>query len=87
MQSYISKGFIADNKSIYNEIKKLEPGSWLHFKKYNDIDIIRYWSLNSKIINPDIQGLKYFDAKVLLEQLLHESVRLRLISDVPFGVF
>ncbi|NWF75464.1 MAG: asparagine synthase (glutamine-hydrolyzing) [Nitrospirae bacterium] len=81
---YFSLGYIPQSMSIFKKIKKLLPGHYLQFKN-NNISIERYWSL------PNInQKILLKDENDLVDQLyvmINEAVKLRLISDVPLGIF
>ena len=82
--SFLHLGFIPKKKSIYNEIIKIENGSFLEYNKGN-LNQKYFWksveNINSKVIND-------FDkAKNTLNNLLFDSVKKRLISDVPIGTF
>ena len=69
------------------DVYKLEPGSILVYK-HGEIQTSKYWDLveryHTMMADP---VLKYSDAKEGLKDRLRESVRLRLISDVPLGSF
>ncbi len=63
--------------TLFQGISKLEAGSYATFQK-GGLDIIRYWGINSQEIkNP----------KEELDKLMHDSIKLRLQSDVNWGVF
>lgn len=67
--------------TLFKSIKKLPPAHTLIFKN-NEIKFNKYWDLNFSKENDN--------ESVLTDQiynLLKESVRLRLISDVPLGAF
>src|SRR5262249_44136734 len=69
-------------KSIWRGAKKLPAGCYLVFDGRR-LDVRRYWDLPEFATNRD-------DPERLAEQiweLLLDSVRLRLISDVPLGAF
>ena len=75
-------GWVADHRSIFKGISKLPPATILEWK---DGSIVQrqYWSL------PDIDEasrITFEEAVEETERLLVESVKLRLISDVPAGV-
>ncbi|MCP4270024.1 MAG: asparagine synthase (glutamine-hydrolyzing) [Candidatus Brocadiaceae bacterium] len=80
---YFMLGYIPRELCIFKNIKKLLPGHYLLFKD-GDITTHCYWNLpvqNTSIIKSEEE---YIDE---LLELLNESVRIRLISDVPLGVF
>src|ERR1019366_6644163 len=69
--------------TIYARAKKLPPG---HTLTYQDGKVVveRYWDLplGKKPATTDIK-----EAQALIVDKLKESVRLRMISDVPLGAF
>ena len=83
-RQYLRYLYVPAPYSIYNEIKKLEPG---HYFNYQDstLTISKYWDpvehvgLNSSLSEEEIlQQLEY---------LLDSSVRYRMIADVELGSF
>ena len=79
---YISVGYVPGKLTLFEEIKKLEPGHTLSYQN-NKIAISQYWNLEdcpATEIDFD-QALKDF------ERIMMESIRLRLRSDVPLGAF
>jgi asparagine synthase (glutamine-hydrolysing) len=72
-----------ENQSIIEGVKKLEPGHFLIARPGQKPQVECYWDLR---FEPDYgRGEEYFIER--LRELLTESVRLRLISDVPLGAF
>jgi len=84
LEIYFRLGYIPEEFSIFRGVRKLRPGHALTFRN-NEVTIRRYWDLPS----PDLQPLDLDANEVLvqLDELLTESVRLRLVADVPVGVF
>lgn len=82
LDAYFTLGYVPDPLSIFRHISKLPPGHHMTFSA-GGLKIQQYWDFNfepSASRNPD----DYLDE---LRELLNESVRLRLISDVPLGAF
>lgn len=82
---YLKKGFVPAPRSIYKKVFKLEPGSIASYHRQSAPDIRRYWSppqRDGRVVRQDPET-----AVEQLEQLLNDSVRLRLRADVPLGVF
>lgn len=80
---YFHVGYIPAPETIYKSIFKLEPGSHLKVS-IDDFQTYRWWKIDegkisSTTLNDEIQAITEF------ERLLEDSVRLRLISDVPVG--
>jgi len=89
---YLRYGYIPTPYSIYQGVKKLEPGTILTFdqgKSQADGSRIRYWSAR-EAVEQGLQNPFHGDdreAVVELDRLLKESVRDRMIADVPLGAF
>ncbi len=84
---YIYKGYIASPDTIYRNIYKLEPGGIL---KISETGITRkkYWDIGQQYnIHKKRLVLDYRQAKYELKELLRQSIKKRLISDVPLGAF
>jgi asparagine synthase (glutamine-hydrolysing) len=82
--TYLNIGYIPQPLSVYNEISKLPPGSFLELAEGN-IRVERYWNPENAIHTPLV--LSDRDAKEQLKELLISSVRYRMASDVPYGAF
>lgn len=68
--------------TAYKEIRKLEPGHWMRWKA-GQIETRRYWL-------PDFSeklDISESEAQAEVLKILRESVRLRMISEVPLGAF
>lgn len=72
--------------TLIEGIKALRPGHWLIFEDGQE-RLEQYWDVNVKHATSQAQALSYPDLVQHLRALLTESVRLRLISDVPLGAF
>ena len=71
------------SESIVEGVHKLEPGHSLTYSPGQRIRIERYWDVQ---FQPDYgRSEDYFVER--LRDLLEESVRLHLVSDVPLGAF
>ena len=81
---FLHLGYIPQPLSIYNEVEKFPSGSWAIIDD-NTFKIERYWNPNEKISSKVISD--EVEAKAQLTDLLKESVKRRLVSDVPFGTF
>ena len=79
---YMSLGYVPGERTLFRGISRLLPGHTLSFEK-GALSIVRYWDI-STIPTLDIS---FDEATEKLEHLLLESVRLRLMSEVPLGAF
>jgi asparagine synthase (glutamine-hydrolysing) len=85
LDSYFAFGYITSDLSIYKKIKKLQPAHYLllSFKDKPTIEIKRYWEINFQPDNSKSE--RYWQEKI--EECFSETVKLHMISDVPFGAF
>lgn len=80
--NYLQFGYITDPLSIIKDVFKLPPGHLLTLKN-KKLNIQKYWELN--FTTKEVKNEEEV-CEGLLEKL-KESVKLRLISDVPLGAF
>ncbi len=81
LNNFLSFEYIPSPRSIFKEIRKLESGHWMTWKR-GRINSQSYWKLE-----PGENLWEEKDARERLVELLKDSVRLRLVSDVPLGAF
>jgi len=79
---YLMMGSVPCPFTIYKDIEALEPGHYLIWQNKR-LTIFKYYNLPYKINNISDRG----DVLERLKYLLLESVKLRMISDVPLGAF
>jgi asparagine synthase (glutamine-hydrolysing) len=84
LNQYLHIGYITEPLSIYKYIKKFPSGSFAVFNKA-ELQIKYYWKAEDKIEATTHHN--FIDSKLELKTLLLDSVKLRMISDVPFGTF
>lgn len=85
LDSYFAYGYITSDLSIYKKIRKLQPGHFmvLSFNDKLSIQIKKYWEIN---FVPDYtKSEKQWVEE--LEDCFSETIKLHMISDVPFGAF
>ncbi|MGH2570068.1 MAG: asparagine synthetase B family protein, partial [bacterium] len=82
MHQYFSWGAVAAPRTVYRGVRRLPPAHWLLWSD-GRIETERYW-------HPLDEGevpASYEEASRRLRDLLEDSVRLRMIADVPLGAF
>ena len=79
---YLMMGSVPCPFTIYKDIEALEPGHYLIWRK-GKLTVSKYYDLPYKINSISNRG----EALESLKNLLLESVKLRMISDVPLGAF
>lgn len=85
VSSFLQVGYIKSPNSIFKNIKKLNPGHFLEIDKNGDCKTWSYWD----VANIQYMATELRDEEILerTENLLQESCSLRMVSDVPVGVF
>lgn len=81
---YLRLGYIPEPHTIYKEVSKFPAAAQARVDE-SGVVFQKYWSLETQITKATISDEA--TAKVQLHELLRESIRKRLKSDVPFGVF
>jgi asparagine synthase (glutamine-hydrolysing) len=82
LETYLTLGYILAPATVYQSVRKLEPGHWLLLRN-GHVRIQKYWDVES--FDDDPRG-----ADVLAGQLdadLRAAVAERLESEVPLGAF
>jgi len=87
LSRFIYQQCIMNPDTIFANVYKLEPGTFLVIKNGN-ISKEKFWDIYSTYIkNANNLINDYEEAKNLLKEQLVESVKRRMISDVPLGAF
>jgi len=83
LEEYLTFQFCLNDRTLFKDIRKLEPGSYLSFRPFRDAEpsVVRYWDFNYEVDTHHTED--YFIEQLLV--LLQDSVRLQLRSDVPVG--
>ncbi|MCK5488673.1 MAG: asparagine synthase (glutamine-hydrolyzing) [Gemmatimonadetes bacterium] len=82
LSAYLALEYVPAPWSMISDVAKLEPASYLLLEG-GESRIGKYWSLDFE----SRSTLRYPEAVQELREKLDASVRLRLVSDVPLGVF
>lgn len=81
LDNFLTFEYIPAPLSILQDVKKLLPGHSLTLSN-NGLKIKKYWELNFSL-NGMVEG----EIKQNIRELLADSVKIRLMSDVPLGAF
>jgi asparagine synthase (glutamine-hydrolysing) len=82
LDSFFSIGYVPGGETLFKSILKLRPGHYLKIKG-NRLHIKEYWDFSN--IKPSEYDFQ--EACKKAEELIHDSVKKRLMSDVPLGAF
>ncbi len=80
--SYLAFGSVSEPHTMIEGIRSLPPGHMLTWRDGTSV-VTRYWSLPES----PARRLTYPEAVETLRPVLTEAIRLRLVSDVPLGIF
>lgn len=83
LDAFLTLGYTPCPKTMFKGIVKLMPGHAMTVSTNGNVQTWPYWNFNR--VAPS--NLTFTDAKEKLRELLKESVRMRLMSEVPLGVF
>ena len=81
---FLRYGFVPEPRTMYRHIRKLPAGHWLTFQD-GRLALSAYWTLRFDQQDGGQRDLR--ECAEELDRLLAESVRLRLMSEVPLGIF
>lgn len=83
---YFQLNYIPGKHSIFKNIERLEPGCYVEIKdKVSTVG--RWYTIPYNALQAEQNQLSYNEQKKQFIELMDDSVRLRLISDVPLGAF
>jgi asparagine synthase (glutamine-hydrolysing) len=89
---YLQYGYITSPYSIFENTYKLEPGHCLKIDKNKNIKKEKYWDIETFFVKGENEKKEWLnksdeDVSEELEYILTESFKLRMVSDVPVGMF
>ena len=89
IQLFLQKKYIPEPKTIYTNVRKLQPGHYAVILPDHSLREIPYWSfLDSAALGQENPLLISEDeATAQLETLLKDTIRLQKFADVPVGAF
>jgi asparagine synthase (glutamine-hydrolysing) len=82
--SHLAFNYMPAPQTLFRRIHQVEPGHYLLVEASGAIKDVEYWDVRYDESGEDRSEASY---KEELSALLSDAVRLRLVSDVPFGVF
>jgi asparagine synthase (glutamine-hydrolysing) len=84
VEEYFALGYVAEPRTIFKQARKLPPAHTLAIRRGAPLPEPReYWDVRFTLDNP----IALDEACAELQHRLQESVRLRMISEVPLGAF
>lgn len=87
IENHINANFNIFNKTIYNNINALRPGSFLEYNLSNKtLNLKKYWSYEKKFLEIN-NNTSFKNNSNNFENILNQAVHSQLVSDVPIGTF
>ena len=83
LDAYLTFGYVPEDFCIFKSVKKLAPGEFLIFKN-GEIKTEKYWDFSYEENSEIKTEAEYVE---ILREKIKESVKIRLISEVPLGAF
>jgi asparagine synthase (glutamine-hydrolysing) len=78
--------YLSGSETLFKGVHRLLPGHTLVFAD-DRITIRQYWDVPVGRSNPEVERLSDGEAVERFRELLEEAVRIRLMADVPLGMF
>jgi asparagine synthase (glutamine-hydrolysing) len=85
LYQYLTFGYTLPPVTMFKGICKLEPGHYLSLDSKGKLEKKQYWDIYSEVSETELRSEEEYIEEVL--ETLRTSVKIRLISDVPVGVF
>jgi asparagine synthase (glutamine-hydrolysing) len=82
LDAYLSMNYVPSPWTLVDGIRKLPPGQWLEWRD-GEISRATYWRVPTSAPT----AITLDEAKTQLDQLLAQSIREHMMSDVPLGVW
>lgn len=84
LPEYLAFGYLSGDETFYQGVRKLMPGHRLEINEIGKFHVEQYWDLKLPEGTAREDGAGYAEK---YRELLEESVKSHLMSDVPLGVF
>ncbi len=84
LPEYLAFGYLSGEDTFYAGIHKLMPGHWMEVDSRGQVQAQPYWDVPIAGAEPSRDASYYIET---YRELLDQSVRSHLMSDVPLGVF
>lgn len=84
LAEYFSFGYLTNENTMFESVHKLLPGQSMVFENGGEGRLQQYWSVD---YNNQQQNLDENEVTERLKEMFHTSVDMRMMSDVPLGMF
>ncbi len=83
----LTSKYVVSPRSIYKQIRKVEPGTWMKISFSGNVSTGEYWSLKTCKKALSIKARNEISGINALKFALKNAVQRQLTADVPVGVF
>ena len=83
LQQFLAFNYLPAPRTLFKDVRQVEPGHYLLIDRSGSVRDVEYWD----VVYDESANKGEREYVEELSALLSDSVRLRLISDVPLGVF
>lgn len=83
LDAFLTLGYVPGSRTLFKGIFKLMPGHAMTVTSEGEVKTWGYWNFNK--VQP--VNLSFADAMERLREILRQAVKMRLMSEVPLGVF
>jgi asparagine synthase (glutamine-hydrolysing) len=84
---FLQQGYLHSDYCIYKNVKKIKPGSLLEIHANGKQEEFVYWDVENIYQNNKPFSTSENELSEQLEKILTESFMLRMVADVPVGMF
>ncbi len=82
---YFNLGATSQSNTLFDQIQKLPAAHYIKFKIGGKLTINRYWDPFGTTIPYQSWSTEQLESELIT--LLRDAIKIRMMSDVPFGVF
>ncbi len=87
MAAIVTYSYVPAPASVFRNVHKLPPGAILSAAPRHEPVIERYWRIEDAVARRGTAKLDAGEAVDALDELLRDSIRRRMVADVPVGAF
>ncbi|MEM9991210.1 MAG: asparagine synthase (glutamine-hydrolyzing) [Bacteroidota bacterium] len=84
---YLQQGYIHAPHCVFQYAHKLQGGQFLEIDANQEIKVSTYWDAEEIYQQSELDARSESEIEEELEQILAESFQLRMVADVPVGMF
>jgi asparagine synthase (glutamine-hydrolysing) len=87
LAAVVAYSYVPSPATVFRNVHKLEPGAILSISAGGEPVIERYWRIEDVVARRGTTKLNAGEAMDAIDALLRDSIRRRMVADVPVGAF